>query len=348
MTQSRWLPLLLNSVLTVLALAVIYLGVREVAAFLYFEAANISGDVQTCRTATGACWPFVSSKLGQFLFARYPEAEIWRAIAAMALPPFLLGVATLFRKRFGLAGFAIATFAGLSGAFLLLAGGIFGLREVPTELWGGLTLTLIVSYTGFAASLPFGLGLALARGSTWPVPRILAITMIEFWRGVPLVTVLFMASVMLPLFLPEGANIDKLARALIAISLFASAYMAEVIRGGLQSIVQNQYDNAEALGFTYPQALAYIILPQAMRNALPGIVGTFIGLVKDTTLVLIIGLFDFLGMIQLAAADPAWSAPSTAMTGYIFAGLVFWMLCFALSRIGAAVERGDARRNLRA
>jgi general L-amino acid transport system permease protein len=169
--------------------------------------------------------------------------------------------------------------------------------------------------------------------------------MIEFWRGVPLVTVLFMASVMLPLFLPEGVTVNKLARALIAIAVFASAYMAEVIRGGLQSVAASQYESAEGLGFTYAQTLRFVILPQALRNALPGIIGTFIGLLKDTTLVLIIGLFDFLGMIQLAAADPAWSSPSTAITGYAFAALVFWCLCFGISRVGAALERGaDGKR----
>ncbi len=255
----------------------------------------------------------------------------------MLLPPAGVAAAFSLRRRFGLAGFAVAAFIAIPAAFLSLAGG-FGLEPVTTQLWGGLTLTLTVSYTGFAASLPLGLLLALGRQSSWPVPRWLSICAIEFWRGVPLVTVLFMASVMLPLFLPEGLSVNKLARALIAIALFASAYMAEVIRGGLRSLPQIQYEAAEALGFSYVQTLRLIILPQALRNVLPGIAGTFIGLLKDTTLVLVIGLFDFLGMIQLATQDPAWSVPSTAVTGYVFAALIFWCLCFTISRVSAALE----------
>ncbi|KAI94210.1 amino acid ABC transporter permease [Rhodomicrobium udaipurense JA643] len=180
------------------------------------------------------------------------------------------------------------------------------------------------------------------RRSSWPVPRWLAICFIEFWRGVPLVTVLFMAAVMLPLFLPEGASVNKLARALFAIAVFASAYMAEVIRGGLQSVPENQVTAGRALGLRYSQILALVILPQAIRSALPGIAGTFIGLLKDTTLVLVIGLFDFLGMIQLAAADPAWSASTTTLTGYAFAALVFWSLCYAIARVSAYLERVTA------
>jgi general L-amino acid transport system permease protein len=334
-----------NVMLTIAMLVLIFLILRMAVAFFVLDAASPAKDVAACRTASGACWPFISSKLQQFLFGRYPETERWRAIAAMLLPPLSLLAAFLFRRRAGLPGFAGAIVVSLTLAFILLAGGGVGLASVKTELWGGLTLTLLVSYTGIAGSLPLGLVLALARRSSWPVPRWLAVGMIEFWRGVPLVTVLFMASVMLPLFLPEGVTVNKLARALIAIAVFASAYMAEVIRGGLQSVAASQYESAEGLGFTYAQTLRFVILPQALRNALPGIIGTFIGLLKDTTLVLIIGLFDFLGMIQLAAADPAWSSPSTAITGYAFAALVFWCLCFGISRVGAALERGaDGKR----
>ncbi len=329
-----------------LVIAIMLAGIlREAFSFLISDAASPGAGAAACRTAGGACWPFIAAKIKQFLFGQYPETETWRAVAAMVFPPAGLGAALPLRRRFGLTGFAVAVLVGLPLAFFILAGGSFGLGPVPTDRWGGLTLTLLVSYTGFAASLPLGLLLALGRRSSWPVPRWLSICAIEFWRGVPLVTVLFMASVMLPLFLPEGVSVNKLVRALIAIALFASAYMAEVIRGGLQSVPESQYQAAAALGFSYAQLLGLIILPQALRNALPGIVGTFIGLLKDTTLVLVIGLFDFLGMIQLASADPAWSAPSTAITGYVFAGLVFWCICFGISRIGAAVERmGSAGR----
>lgn len=328
----------LNALLTVTILAVVFLLARAAFTFLIFDAAIPSSNVGACRATSGACWPFVAEKFRQFLFGRYPEGEIWRAVAAIVLPLAALGIATSFRRSFELFGFALAILVSLPLSFLFLAGDGIVLAPVRTDVWGGLTLTLMVSYTGMAASLPLGLLLALGRVSSWPVPRWLSICAIEFWRGVPLVTVLFMASVMLPLFLPEGVTVNKLARALVAIALFASAYMAEVIRGGLQSVAASQYESAETLGFTYPQALALVILPQALRNALPGMIGTFIGLLKDTTLVLVIGLFDFLGMIQLGAADPAWSAPSTAVTGYVFAALVFWCLCFGISRIGAVLE----------
>lgn len=343
----RWsLSLFLNWIVTIAILLLLYLIARGAVSFLIFDAANPSANVAACRGANGACWPFIAAKLRQFLFGRYPETETWRAIAAMVIPPAILGISLILRRRLGLLCVIALVLMSLPMAFILLAGDGFVLPPVPTEVWGGLTLTLMVSYTGVAASMPLGLILALGRRSSWPVPRWLSICAIEFWRGVPLVTVLFMASVMLPLFLPEGMSVNKLARALVAISLFASAYMAEVIRGGLQSVAVNQFESAEALGFNYPQALALIILPQALRNALPGIIGTFIGLLKDTTLVLVIGLFDFLGMIQLGAADPAWSAPSTAITGYAFAALVFWCLCFGISRIGTTLERhsGGHRR----
>lgn len=318
---------------------------RMALSFLVTDAASpVSHDPAACQGADGACWPFIAAKLRLLLFGRYPSELIARPILAMVLPPLALAAAFHLRHHAGIAGIASAVGVSLLVAFLALAGDGYLLSEVGTELWGGLTLTLLVCYTGIAASLPLGLILALGRRSSWPVPRWLSICAIEFWRGVPLVTVLFMASVMLPLFLPEGADLGKLTRALIAISLFAGAYMAEVIRGGLQSIPDSQSESAESLGLSYAQALALVILPQAFRNALPGIVGTFIGLLKDTTLVLIIGLFDFLGMIQLAAADPAWSMPSTAITGYAFAALVFWCLCFGLSRVGAALE-GIAARN---
>ena len=332
-----------NFVLTLTFATLAFFALKAAVSFLIVKAAAPSTDLAACRAATGACWPFVSAKLSQFLFGRYPETEHWRAVVAMLLPPVVVGLGFFVRKKTGGSAIAFALAVALVLAFALLAGGYSGLSEVRTELWGGLTLTLLVSYVGFAVSLPLGIVLALGRRSSWPVPRVLSIAMIEFWRGVPLVTVLFMASVMLPLFLPEGVTVNKLARALIAIALFASAYMAEVVRGGLQSVAPSQYESAEALGLSYPQALSVVILPQALRNALPGIVGTFIGLLKDTTLVLIIGLFDFLGMIQLAAADPAWSAQSTAVTGYVFAALVFWSLCFGLSRVGNLLEKASTR-----
>ena len=215
----------------------------------------------------------------------------------------------------------------------------FGLRHVRTELWGGMLVTLVIAVSGIAASLPLGILLALARRSNMPLIKILAVTFIEFWRGVPLVTVLFMSSVMLPLFASEGVSIDKLLRALIGVALFASAYMAEVVRGGLQAIPKGQYEGAAAMGLSYWQSMRLIVLPQALTISIPGIVNTFIGLFKDTTLVLIIGLFDFLGKIQQTFSDPTWATPVQSKTAYLFAAVVYFLFCFGMSRYSIYMER---------
>ena len=225
-------------------------------------------------------------------------------------------------------------------ALVLLATSIdFGLRHVRTELWGGLLVTLVIAVTGIAASLPLGILLALARRSNMPLIKLLAVAFIEFWRGVPLITVLFMSSVMLPLFASEGVSVDKLVRALIGVALFASAYMAEVIRGGLQAIPKGQYEGASAMGLTYWQSMRLIILPQALTLVIPGIVNTFIGLFKDTTLVLIIGLFDFLGQIQASFSDPTWATPVQSKTAYLFAAICYFVFCFGMSRYSIYMEQ---------
>ncbi len=222
-------------------------------------------------------------------------------------------------------------------AFYLWVGTAFGLEYVETSLWGGLFLTLVVAGTGIAVSLPIGIVFALGRRSHMPAVRTVSVAFIEFWRGVPLITVLFMSSVMLPLFLPEGVNFDKLLRALIGVALFSAAYMAEVVRGGLQAIPKGQYEAAGAMGLGYWQMMRLIILPQALKLVIPGIVNTFIGLFKDTTLVLIIGLFDLLGIVQAAATDPKWLG--MAVEGYVFTAFVFWIFCFGMSRYSMYIER---------
>jgi general L-amino acid transport system permease protein len=224
-------------------------------------------------------------------------------------------------------------------AFTLLVGGYFGLRHVETALWGGLLVTLVVAITGIVVSMPLGVILALGRRSKLPIIRFFSIAFIEFWRGVPLITVLFMASVMLPIFLPPGVNFDKLLRALIGVALFASAYMAEVVRGGLQAIPKGQYEAAQAMGLSYWKVMRLIILPQALKIVIPGIVNSFISLFKDTSLVLIIGLFDLLGIVQFNFADSNWTSPSTPATGYVFAAFVFWIFCFSMSRYSIYTER---------
>ncbi len=231
--------------------------------------------------------------------------------------------------------------AGIAAAAAVLAvlSTDFGLSYVETQLWGGLLVTLVVAIVGMVTSLPAGVFLALGRRSKLPVVRFCSIVFIEFWRGVPLITVLFMASVMLPVFLPPGVNFDKLMRALIGVALFTSAYMAETVRGGLQAIPRGQYEGAQALGLTYWQMMRMIVLPQALKIVIPGIVNSFISLFKDTSLVLIIGLFDLLGIVQLNFADSNWASSKTPATGYVFAGFVFWLFCFGMSRYSMYVER---------
>jgi general L-amino acid transport system permease protein len=200
-------------------------------------------------------------------------------------------------------------------------------------------LTLVVALSGIAASLPLGIALALGRRSRMPAVKLMSIVFIEFWRGVPLITVLFMANFMLPLFLPEGVSFNQLLRALVGVALFSAAYMAEVIRGGLQAIPKGQYEGADAMALTYWQKMRMIILPQALKLVIPGIVNTFIGLFKDTSLVYIIGLADLLGTVRRGFNDPNWITPSTPATGLVFAAFVFWLFCFAMSRYSIYTER---------
>ncbi|MBC7831724.1 MAG: amino acid ABC transporter permease [Hyphomicrobium sp.] len=234
-----------------------------------------------------------------------------------------------------------AVFAPAIGLILIYAvlSFDFGLQPVETPLWGGLLVTLVVAVTGIVASLPLGILLALGRRSKLPVIRWASVAFVELWRGVPLITVLFMASVMLPLFLPSGVNFDKLMRALIGVALFSAAYMAEVIRGGLQAVPKGQYEAAAAVGLGYWQAMRLIVLPQALKIVIPGIVNSFISLFKDTSLVLIIGIFDLLGIIQQNFADPNWASPVTPATGFIFAACIYWVFCFSMSRYSQFMER---------
>lgn len=222
-------------------------------------------------------------------------------------------------------------------AYVLFLGGGFGLARVETDLWGGMFLTLVVAGVGIAASLPIGILLALGRRSRLPVIKTLCVCFIEFIRGVPLISVLFMASVMLPLFLPDGVHFNKLLRALIGVALFYAAYMAEVVRGGLQAIGKDQFEAADAIGLTYWQTMRLVILPQALRTVIPGITNTFIGLFKDTTLVAVIGLLDMLGIVKTALADTDWLGFSKE--AYVFAALSFWVFCFAISRYSTFLEK---------
>ena len=297
-----------------------------------------------------AVFPVVSLILlsgGDFTYAGFflpmPEGEPRFWIEFLLFAAVVTGAIYLLTREAGgnARGTALSILAGFGVlAILFFVASIdFGLVEVETPLWGGLLVTLVIAVTGIAASLPIGIALALGRRSNLPIVRLISVIFIEFWRGVPLITVLFMSSVMLPLFLPEGITFDKLLRALIGVALFASAYMAEVVRGGLQAIGKGQYEGAMALGLRYPQMMSKIVLPQALTLVIPGIVNTFIGLFKDTTLVLIIGLFDLLGIIQLSYTDPKWASPTQSHTGYLVAALMFWVFCFSMSRYSIYMER---------
>ncbi|CAN7341990.1 amino acid ABC transporter permease [Rhizobium leguminosarum] len=335
-------------ILTILALALIAWAVPHLVNWLFIQAVWSGPDRTFCATTiqggiqpdgwSGACWAFISAKYDQFIFGRYPLDERWRpAIVGILFILLLVPMLIPSAPRKGLN--AILLFAVLPVlAFWLLHGG-FGLEVVDTPLWGGLMVTLVLSFVGIAVSLPCGILLALGRRSKMPVIRMLCVTFIEVIRGVPLITVLFMASVMLPLFLPTGWNVDKLLRAVIGVSIFTSAYMAEVIRGGLQAIPKGQFEGADSLGLGYWQKTRLIIMPQAIKLVIPSIVNTFIGTFKDTSLVTIIGMFDLLGIVKLNFSDANWASAVTPITGLIFAGFIFWLFCFGMSRYSGFMER---------
>ena len=326
----------LNALLTLAAIYLLWLTIPPAVEWAFIKA-DWQGETRDACTSGGACWVFVRVRFYQFMYGFYPEAESWRVNTAFGL--LVLFSIPLFIKRFPWKGwlglFLLVVYPYI--AYTLFYGGSFGLTVVETHQWGGLMLTLVLAAVGIVAALPVGIVLALGRRSQMPIVKALSVGFIEFWRGVPLITVLFMSSVMLPLFLPEGMNFDKLLRALIGIIMFQSAYMAEVVRGGLQAIPKGQYEAAMALGLGYWRMMGLVILPQALKLVIPGIVNTFIALFKDTTLVLIIGLFDLLAIIQSAFADPKWLGYS--VEGYVFAASIFWIFCFSMSRYSQALER---------
>ena len=338
-----------DTILTILGIVVVLWILPQVINWAFINAQWTGPNRSVCATIaqggvqpdgwSGACWAFVNAKFGQFMFGTYPIEERWRPVLAGILFVALLVPMLIPRvPRKGLN--AILLFLVLPVvSFFLLSGGMFGLPAVETSRWGGLLVTLTLSFVGIVVSLPLGTVLALGRRSKMPIVKLLCVIFIEFVRGIPLITVLFFASVMLPLFLPAGVTFDKFLRALIGVSLFAAAYMAEVVRGGLQAIPKGQYEGADSLGLGYWQKMGLIVLPQALKLVIPAIVNTFIGMFKDTSLVLIISIFDLLGVVKQNLSDANWATSQTARSGLVFAAFVFWLFCFGMSRYSMYTER---------
>lgn len=328
-----------NAVLTILAALFLVWLVPMLYNFLIGHAV-FSGTVEDCRVAdVGACWIYIQARITFFIYGFYPGAEYWRVNTVFLLLALLLIPLLIPRVPFKRINAVLFFIAFPVVAFYLLNGGVFGLPKVPTEQWGGLMVTLIIALVGIICSLPLGILLALGRRSRLPIIKTLCVCFIELWRAVPLITVLFMASVMLPLFMPQGMSVDKLLRALVGVTLFTAAYLAEVVRGGLAAIPRGQYEAASALGLGYWRSMGFIILPQALKHSIPGIVNNFISLFKDTSLVSIVGIFDLLNAVQSASSDNTWASPTRAITGYVFAAIVFWIFCFAMSRYSMWMER---------
>jgi general L-amino acid transport system permease protein len=307
-----------------------------------FRAIWSAGDGTLCRQTpgAGACWAFIADKHRFILFGTYPYDQHWRPASAVAILLALYAVSTLrsqWRPRL-----ALVWCAGLTAIGILMWGGVVGLPRVESERWGGLILTLLLSTFGIACAFPLAILLALGRRSSIPVLRLFSVVYIELVRGVPLISVLFMASLMVPLFLPSGVSVDKLLRAQVALILFAAAYLAEVIRGGLQALPGGQDEAAQALGLTYWQRHWFVILPQALRIAIPPMVNTFIGFFKDTSLVVIIGLFDLLTTIKISLNEPAWTG--FGLEAYTFAAVVYFMFCYPMSQYSQRLERSLAHR----
>ncbi len=329
-----------NAILTLLIIFLTLLAIPPSMNWMILDA-TISGDTkEACAASEGACWTYIKVWFRRFMYGMYPNDFHWRIntafivlIAFASFGYFMRGklknyITFYYAILYPIIAFIIINF--------LISGGSFGLEWVETNAWGGLSLTFIVSFFGLIFCFPLGMILALGRRSDLPLIRYISIGYIEFWRGVPLITVLFMSSVMFPMFLPADAFVDKLIRVIAAIVLFEAAYVAEVIRGGLQALPRGQYDAAKSLGMGYWKMQIFVILPQALKLVIPGIANTFLALVKDTPLIFVVGLSEVVGMLQMAKTNPKWLG--FAMEGYIFASIIFWAICYAMSKYSQYLE----------
>ncbi len=325
------------------ALLVIWI-VPDALRFLFIDAVWTGQDREACiytvqHPDVGACWPFVWDRAAYFVYGSYPIPERWRVDIFFVM--LAVGVSWLLwlnAPRHDLGAIYFFIIVPIVSFILLHGWPLIGLPVVDTNLWGGVLVTIVVAWAGIVVSLPLGIILALGRRSHMPTVKTLSVIFIEFVRGVPLITVLFMASVMLPLFVPDEYSPDKLLRALVGIALFASAYMAEVVRAGLAAIPKGQFEGAMSVGLGYWQMMRFIVLPQALKITIPNIVNTYIGLFKDTTLVFIVGIFDLLKTIEVSRIDPKWAAPTTSTTGYAVAAIFYFIFCYGMSRYARATE----------
>jgi general L-amino acid transport system permease protein len=343
----------LNIALTVACALLVAWVVPPLVKFLIVDAVWDGASRVDClpspeRPEVGACWAFIIDRINFFTYGFYPIEERWRVDVFFALLAFGVGwMAWLDAPRRDLGAIYFFILMPVASLVLLLGLPAIGLSRVSTSQWGGVLVSIVVAAVGIVASLPLGVLLALGRRSRMPAVRLFSVIFIEFVRGVPLITVLFMASVMLPLFVPDTWSPDKLLRALVGVALFSAAYMAEVVRAGLQAIPKGQYEAAMAVGLSYWQSMRLIVLPQALRITIPNIVNSTVALFKDTTLVFVVGIFDFLRTIEAARVDPNWATPVTSTTGYAFAAIFYLIFCYGLSRYSRMVEvrlaAGDRR-----
>ena len=331
-----------NAVLSVVTLLLVGWLLTDLLSWAVFDAVWSGNSARACEGHDAACWVFIRLRFEQLLYGPYPASERWRVAIVAMLSVFAVGLMlipvrrTETRRLIGLTALILLPFI----AAPLLAGGFAGLKRVPTTDWGGIMLTIVIASWTIATSIPLGLLLALGRRSELPVISYACATFIELWRSLPLIGVLFLAVVMFPLFVPQGFESDKLVRALIAFTLFNAAIFAEVFRGGLQAIPHGQQEAARSLGLGYWRTTGLVVLPQVIRIVMPGMINTCVSIIKETTVVLIIGLIEFLAVLQIAFADPEWLiGDQVRQTGYLFAALVFWSLCFGLSRYSARLDR---------
>lgn len=333
--RDRFFSSIGNSILTILSVWLLLMAIPALFDWGFTRASFYAKNAQECREAGGACWAFIGEKYRFILFGTYPFEQQWRPLVAMLLFVAMLILST-WRRLWNISLLILWT-VGLTTAAILMWGGIFGLTYVENSNWGGLPVTLLLATFAIALSFPVGVVLALGRRSKMPAIKSICVVYIELIRGVPLISLLFMASLMLPLFLPEGLTIDKLLRALIAMVLFAAAYVAETVRGGLQAIPKGQFEGAESLGLGYWQQMRLIILPQALKIVIPPLVGIFISMFKDTSLVVIIGIFDLTLAAKSALADASWQG--FGVEAYVFISLIYFIFCFSMSRYSQVLER---------